>query len=55
MTALLAGLPISAILVLMVGLRWSAGRVGAVGVVVALAVSLGHFGFPGPRVPERPL
>ena len=54
MTALLAGLPIAAILVLMVGLRWSAGRAGAVGVAVALGVSLGHFGFPGPQVPELP-
>jgi lactate permease len=46
MTALFAALPIVVILILMLGLRWSAGRAGVAGVVVALAVALAVFAFP---------
>jgi lactate permease len=51
MTALLAGLPILTILILMLGVRWSAGRAGVVGVAVALAVALFAFGFPAATRP----
>ncbi|WP_372426851.1 L-lactate permease [Salinarimonas chemoclinalis] len=49
MQALAAGLPLAAILALMLGLRWSAVRAGAVGLVLALGVALLVFGF-GERV-----
>lgn len=44
--ALAAASPILVVLVLMLGLRWSAARAGLVGVAVALAVAVGGFGFP---------
>ncbi|WP_029030964.1 L-lactate permease [Salinarimonas rosea] len=45
MQALAAGLPLAAILALMLGLHWSAVRAGAVGLVLALLVALVVFGF----------
>ncbi len=46
LAALAAALPILVILVLMLGLRWSAARAGLVGAAVALAVAIAAFGFP---------
>ncbi len=46
MTALLAFLPILVILVLMLGLRWSAALAGSVGMGVAVAVGVVVFAFP---------
>jgi lactate permease len=46
MTAFLALLPILVILVLMLGLRWSAALAGSVGMGVALAVAMAVFAFP---------
>jgi lactate permease len=49
MTTLLAAAPILAILALMLGLRWSAARAGAVGFGLAVSVAVGVFGY-GARV-----
>ena len=46
MTALLALLPILVILVLMLGLGWSAARAGLVGMMVAFGVAVAAFAFP---------
>lgn len=46
MTAFLALLPILVILVLMLGLRWSAALAGSVGMGVALGVAMVVFAFP---------
>jgi lactate permease len=46
MTTLLAALPILGLLVLMLGLRWSAARAGGVGLLAALAVAVAAFAFP---------
>jgi lactate permease len=43
-TALLAGVPILLILVLMIGLGWSAARAGSLGAASGLALGLGVFG-----------
>jgi len=54
MSALLAGLPILVILVLMLGVRWSAARAGVVGVGVAVVVAAAAFPFgvgPDARLP----
>jgi lactate permease len=49
--ALLAALPILVILVLMLGLRWSAARAGVAGVAAALGVAVLGFGFPAGAAP----
>lgn len=46
MTALAAVLPIVVILVLMLGLRWSAARAGLVGLTVTIVVAVWVFDFP---------
>ncbi|TVP78642.1 MAG: L-lactate permease [Gemmatimonadales bacterium] len=51
MAAFLAALPILVLLVLMVGLRWSAARAGVVACGVALAVGVLAFAFPHPVDP----
>jgi len=50
--ALLAALPILAILVLMLGLRWSAVRAGAVGLLLSLLIATGAFGYGTAVLPE---
>ncbi len=52
MTVALAALPVLAILLLMVGLRWSAARAGAVGLLLALASAWFAFGFGSQVLPE---
>jgi lactate permease len=46
MTAFLALLPILVILMLMLGLRWSAALAGSVGMGVSLVVAVAAFAFP---------
>lgn len=53
--ALLAALPILVILVLMLGVGWSAVRAGTVGAAVALAVAVLGFGFPASLDPAMRL
>jgi lactate permease len=55
MAAFLAALPILVLLVLMVGLRWSAARSGVVACGVALAVGVLAFAFPHPVDPALTL
>jgi len=50
--AMLAALPILAILVLMLGLRWSAVRAGAVGLLLSLLIANGVFGYGTAVLPE---
>ncbi len=52
MLTALSALPIVAILLLMIGFRWSAARAGMIGLALALAVALVAFGF-GTRVQSR--
>ncbi|WP_349369017.1 L-lactate permease [Salinarimonas sp.] len=52
MQALAAGLPLAAILALMLGLRWSAAKAGGVGLALALVVSVFAFGFGEAVLPE---
>jgi lactate permease len=52
MLAAAAGLPLAAILALMLGLRWSAAKAGAVGLALALVVALFAFGFGEAVLPE---
>lgn len=52
MLAAAAGLPLAAILALMLGLRWSAAKAGGVGLALALVVALGAFGFGRTVLPE---
>lgn len=51
MQPILAALPILVILVLMVGLRWSAATAGLVGAAAALAAGIGIFAFPAATAP----
>jgi len=48
MQPLLAAAPILVILVLMLGLRWSAARAGAIGALTAAGIGIGVFAFPTP-------
>ena len=50
--AFLAATPILLILVLMLGVRWSAGRAGLVGLVVTLGLAWGVFGYGTQALPE---
>jgi lactate permease len=50
--ALLAGLPLLTILVLMLAAGWSAGRAGAAGLVITLAVAWFAFGYGTRTMPE---
>lgn len=52
MQTVLAGLPILAILVLMLGFRWSAVRAGSVGLLLAVALATLVFGFGTRVLPE---
>lgn len=52
MRTLLAALPILVILVLMLGMRWSAGRAGVAGLIVATAAGLFAFDFPAAAAPR---
>ncbi len=47
MLTLLAALPIVAVLVLMVGIKWSAARSGAVAAILAIGIALIFFSFGG--------
>ncbi|MDP1930901.1 MAG: L-lactate permease [Gammaproteobacteria bacterium] len=49
---LLAALPILAILVLMLGLRWSAVRAGSTGLLLSLIIATGVFGYGTTVLPE---
>lgn len=51
MTTFLAALPILVILLLMLGLRWSAAWAGVAGVVAALLIAVFPFDFPQARLP----
>ncbi|WP_402463666.1 L-lactate permease [Isoptericola aurantiacus] len=55
MLTLLAVLPIAAILVLMVAVRWSAAAAGGTAAVGAMALALTAFGFGGPDFPFGPV
>jgi lactate permease len=46
MSALVALLPIGLILVLMLGVGWSAARAGTIGALAAIAIAVAVFGFP---------
>jgi lactate permease len=50
--AILAALPILIILVLMLGARWSAGRAGAVGLVLTFGIAWSVFGYGTRLYPE---
>jgi len=52
MLAAAAGLPLAAILALMLGLHWSAAKAGGVGLALALLVAIGAFGFGREVLPE---
>lgn len=52
MTAAFAGLPLLAVVGLMLGLRWRAVHAGFAGLVVAVAVAIGVFGLGRTRLPE---
>jgi len=45
MASFLAALPLALSLVLMIALRWSAARAGLVGLIAAVVVAVGPFGF----------
>lgn len=49
---MLAALPIAVILLLMIGLRWSAARAGSVGLAVALLLAWFVYGLGTERMPE---
>ncbi len=49
---MLAALPIAVILLLMMGLRWSAARAGSVGLAVALLLAWTEYGLGTQRMPE---
>ena len=50
--AVLAGLPLLVVLIAMLGLRWSAARAGAAGLVLGLLVAVLAFGFGVRSLPE---
>ncbi len=51
-TTVLAALPILAILVLMLGLRWSAVRAGSTGLLLSIVIAVSVFGYGSVLLPE---